>query len=543
MKKAKKFIAFAAAMSACLCAGTGTYAAVPVSALSIIWSMTDATVEKDTISIGESIPINIEWSEDRAGYASYLTSDETVATVDAAGIITGVGEGSATITVIASNGMETPTRTVNITVTAPEAGNDFTYEIQNGSIIFKDYAPAAMMSYIVSANPDYSMVCGEDEATFTPSENGRYVLTVEALHEAIIDAGNGHFHYFYPILTNYIVDVSESGIAVEKKGERNYYSEEQITSFQKSAEESGEFTACCDLMAKEDTLDSWYMAYVHGQLPCEEENSFITTVYNEYTARSYFCLFTQYVGDIITFEPIVKVSDSNKALVMAESSASSYVDGNLMEGTDDILSLFMVKALQDGDVTVTAEGYRKYDLTIENGIFKRSSARLSDVKGDANGDGEMSLSDAVTVQRWLLGASAVSEGWENADLYQNGRIDVLDLVLLKRELLKEEQTDTRPILTREEAVAIFEKNDSPTWSDFAQYRSQDIGSGIFILKYEIEIEDDANLFLYLYGPYLNEDPERIEIETAYTRRIDITDPLFDFLLANGLRFPKPPLMD
>ena len=53
-----------------------------------------------------------------------------------------------------------------------------------------------------------------------------------------------------------------------------------------------------------------------------------------------------------------------------------------------------------------------------------------------NGDGVWNLSDVVALQKWLLAVpDAKLDQWENGDFYADGRIDVLDLCLMRREIL------------------------------------------------------------------------------------------------------------
>ena len=53
------------------------------------------------------------------------------------------------------------------------------------------------------------------------------------------------------------------------------------------------------------------------------------------------------------------------------------------------------------------------------------------VKGDANADGSFDISDLVMLQNWLLTAGDLTD-WQAADLCEDGRIDVFDLVMMKR---------------------------------------------------------------------------------------------------------------
>lgn len=54
------------------------------------------------------------------------------------------------------------------------------------------------------------------------------------------------------------------------------------------------------------------------------------------------------------------------------------------------------------------------------------------IKGDANLDGQVSIADAVILQKWLLGASDELTCWRNVDLCEDGIIDVFDMALLRR---------------------------------------------------------------------------------------------------------------
>ena len=59
-----------------------------------------------------------------------------------------------------------------------------------------------------------------------------------------------------------------------------------------------------------------------------------------------------------------------------------------------------------------------------------------DIPGDVNGDGEVNAADAVTMERYLLGASTEMKAWKNGDLYKDEIIDAYDMVYL-RKLLSE----------------------------------------------------------------------------------------------------------
>ena len=59
---------------------------------------------------------------------------------------------------------------------------------------------------------------------------------------------------------------------------------------------------------------------------------------------------------------------------------------------------------------------------------------LDMVRGDANADSVFNVADVVMLQKWLC-CSGELTNWMNVDLNEDGRINVFDLCLVKRELL------------------------------------------------------------------------------------------------------------
>ena len=58
------------------------------------------------------------------------------------------------------------------------------------------------------------------------------------------------------------------------------------------------------------------------------------------------------------------------------------------------------------------------------------------LQGDVNNDGEFNISDAVLLQKWLLGIS--NDGivnWKSADLYEDDRLDAFDMIEMRKLLI------------------------------------------------------------------------------------------------------------
>lgn len=74
------------------------------------------------------------------------------------------------------------------------------------------------------------------------------------------------------------------------------------------------------------------------------------------------------------------------------------------------------------------------DASYNNGYPVFIFQNTEGVLGDVNLDGSFKISDAVMLQKWLLGSGKLT-CWENADLCQDGKIDVFDFVMMKKYLV------------------------------------------------------------------------------------------------------------
>ena len=94
--------------------------------------------------------------------------------------------------------------------------------------------------------------------------------------------------------------------------------------------------------------------------------------------------------------------------------------------------------------------------------------------GDINGDGTFGVSDVVLLQKWLLAVpDAHLANWWAADYNFDGRLDVFDLCLMKRELIQSRQTSQNSlngIITfqmspsKEGAAEFLARSDAPKGS-------------------------------------------------------------------------------
>ena len=89
----------------------------------------------------------------------------------------------------------------------------------------------------------------------------------------------------------------------------------------------------------------------------------------------------------------------------------------------------IVTALDEGDVTII--------VTNENNDSEELKVIVvaDIIEGDCNEDGKISIADAVMLQKWLLNESELLN-WYNADLCHDGKIDVFDMIEMRRKIIE-----------------------------------------------------------------------------------------------------------
>ncbi|MCM1220715.1 MAG: InlB B-repeat-containing protein [Lachnospiraceae bacterium] len=58
------------------------------------------------------------------------------------------------------------------------------------------------------------------------------------------------------------------------------------------------------------------------------------------------------------------------------------------------------------------------------------------IKGDVNNDKTLNIADAVMLQNWLLGSGTLTS-WENADLCKDGKIDIFDMIEIRKLIVQD----------------------------------------------------------------------------------------------------------
>ena len=92
-------------------------------------------------------------------------------------------------------------------------------------------------------------------------------------------------------------------------------------------------------------------------------------------------------------------------------------------------------ALPDGYYEAYVDARNSNHMQMSNVVKFTVKEECVLLDGDANLDGEVTVADAVMLQKWLLGSGELT-CWQNVDLCEDNRIDVFDLCMLKKMLVE-----------------------------------------------------------------------------------------------------------
>ena len=99
---------------------------------------------------------------------------------------------------------------------------------------------------------------------------------------------------------------------------------------------------------------------------------------------------------------------------------------------------------KNGVITALSEGTTIIHVIDENSTISQIKVIVLSQRllGDCNNNGEFTVADVVQLQKWLLAIPDVKLScWQNADFNGDGIINVFDLCLMKRELIKKNSPD------------------------------------------------------------------------------------------------------
>ena len=426
-------------LAACICSTSFTALnAVPdtVSAYQLIASLQGVSIFKDTLAIGESAQLELTWSNGAHPEVTYASSDENVATVDQDGIVTGIADGTATISVSYYDGKVSKTLDITVSGDVQKSIVYNTSELSLGDVVHKydilhyDNKNKGSSANVVNTKGSYDLVFINEKD---------YILPFDA--EYVGDWGT--CMYLAPDIEG-ITYLDGRTLNVGDVIDRNthllcydYYI--------KSADNSNRMTYPV-------FLPKYYSQYIgDGEIRVSSIDHDTKTIELESVDIPSDPTASMLLDVQITGEPYDKVIHGYEELDLTGLKLSiTETDGN---GN-------VVSTLEN--VTVD-EAKEKYDVSVDikeeapgSGIcvitITKKNTDISDtesfeigygapvVRGDVNSDGEFNISDVVLLQKWLLAMPDTQlSDWNRADLCRDGRLDTSDLCLMKQLLISGDQ--------------------------------------------------------------------------------------------------------
>lgn len=426
-------------LAACFCSTSFTALnAVPdtVSAYQLIASLQGVSIFKDTLAIGESAQLELTWSNGAHPEITYASSDENVATVDQDGIVTGIADGTATISVSYYDGKVSKTLDITVSGDVQKSIVYNTSELSLGDVVHKydilhyDNKNKGSSANVVNTKGSYDLVFINEKD---------YILPFDA--EYVGDWGT--CMYLAPDIEG-ITYLDGRTLNVGDVIDRNthllcydYYI--------KSADNSNRMTYPV-------FLPKYYSQYIgDGEIRVSSIDHDTKTIELESVDIPSDPTASMLLDVQITGEPYDKVIHGYEELDLTGLKLSiTETDGN---GN-------VVSTLEN--VTVD-EAKEKYDVSVDikeeapgSGIcvitITKKNTDISDtesfeigygapvVRGDVNSDGEFNISDVVLLQKWLLAMPDTQlSDWNRADLCRDGRLDMSDLCLMKQLLISGDQ--------------------------------------------------------------------------------------------------------
>ncbi len=159
-------------------------------------------------------------------------------------------------------------------------------------------------------------------------------------------------------------------------------------------------------------------------------------------------MFTQCINILEVFIPDEVETIKSGAFNLCKSLKTVYIPKSVVEiekdvfdGCDSLATIFYEGSKTEWDELVSRCGL---DLNVN--VICNSYNQEDTLLGDINADGSFNIADIVMLQKWLLGVSDVTlPNWKAADFCEDGKLNVLDLCMMKRKLVENMQSNPEVI--------------------------------------------------------------------------------------------------
>ncbi|MBQ4465261.1 MAG: Ig-like domain-containing protein [Oscillospiraceae bacterium] len=422
-------------LAACICCASFSALSVPedtVGAYQLIASLQGVSIFKETLAVGESAPLELTWSNGALPDLIYTSSDESVATVDQDGIVTGLADGTATITVSRADGKNSRSLDIAVSSEVEKSVIYNTSELSLGDrlrqydILHYDGKNKGSTANIVNTQGSYDLAF--------INEND-YILPFDA--EYVGDWGS--CMYLAPDLEGLTYldgRTLHSGDVIDRNTHLLCYDYEI-----KSADSSTRLMLPVFLPA-------YYSKYIgEGEIRVSMIDHDTKTIELESVDVPADPTDSTLLEVQITSEPYDTIIHGEEALdltglklTIAETNGNGTTtslleDITLEEAKERYDVAVSIKEEAPGSGTCQITVTQKNETVGDTASFPVSYGAPV-VKGDVDSDGELGVSDVILLQKWLLHVQDTSlPDWNRADLSRDGNLDVFDLCLMKRAMI------------------------------------------------------------------------------------------------------------
>ena len=427
-------------------------------------ALTNLAITEQTIELGETathelqifaqpfnLPLEITWT----------SADESIATVDANGVVTGVSAGTTVVTVTASDGVNTLSAQCTVIVYGL---NDYfiSYDKTNGGFVtisrpdslttlYPDAEGTAAVTALAQSN---GVIYGYDEENnlFITSVNDGFARTV--IGNANIEVSEnysehvaGYYTYDYEYEFFFTVrDLTWDAANNRLLALGCYCLNKHVTctypsGYNYSYVDSMELDGGCRLyevnletgeLVELMTIRSQYgdnYSGVCAMVMTDAGELYVYSSYMDYISR--LDLETGLCTDITTYQNMgLYGSSDNDSMAMAYDAGTNSIfmlfTGN---GTRYYLYRFDVAT-----TTLTKVGQLNEDACAFAGLLLNEYVAPEYILGDANGDGAVNYLDAMLIARYYVDPATVENiDLDAADMNGDGEVNYLDIMAVLRE--------------------------------------------------------------------------------------------------------------
>lgn len=120
--------------------------------------------------------------------------------------------------------------------------------------------------------------------------------------------------------------------------------------------------------------------------------------------------------------------------------------GLTVKNSQDVVYDLYSKDFNNGEKITLGSNGQTSGCTGYAALIAKAGTVPAQITGDVNADGKFDITDVVLLQKWLLAVPDTHlADWKAADLCEDGRLDVFDLCMMKKELVNKQTVIDTPV--------------------------------------------------------------------------------------------------